>query len=94
MRTVAIAMLLAAGASGAGAAAATGGLVGKPAFTPLPVGKVVPEGWLLEQLKLQAEGGSTFPRSLLWVCAYRRLPKQGSPGTWQCSGRISSTQFG
>ena len=31
-------------------------LPGAPAYTPLPVGDVVPEGWLLEQLKLQADG--------------------------------------
>ncbi len=31
-------------------------LPGAPAYTPLPVGDVMPEGWLLEQLKLQADG--------------------------------------
>ena len=30
--------------------------VAAQAYTPLPVGAVVPEGWLLEQLKLQADG--------------------------------------
>ena len=31
-------------------------LPGVPRFVPLPVGDVVPEGWLLIQLKLQADG--------------------------------------
>ena len=55
MRT---AFLVAVGASAAFAVPQSreGPLPGAPQYTPLPVGDVVPEGWLLEQLKLQADG--------------------------------------
>jgi hypothetical protein len=55
MRT---AFLVAAGASAALAVpqSRVSPLPGAPAYTPLPVGDVMPEGWLLEQLKLQADG--------------------------------------
>jgi len=51
-------LLLLAGASAVWAVPQTGksALPGAPAYTPLPVGDVMPEGWLLEQLKLQADG--------------------------------------